>query len=114
MNTITLRVKRKKAFTGMAMPYAIKIDGVKKGTVKNGESMEIEIPNHNCVLLIDMVGNSMALYKVKKEVVLFPEYCASGIIECEVNTNSNWLGPLTLGLFQTIGKIALNINYNAQ
>lgn len=45
MNTITLRVHRKKAFTAMAMPFAVKIDGVKKGTVKNGESLEIEIPS---------------------------------------------------------------------
>lgn len=114
MSTITLRVIRKKAFTAMAMPFAVKIDGVKKGTVKNGETMEIEIPNHNCVLQIDMVGNSMTLHKIKKEVVLFPEHCTSGIIECEVNTSYNWLGGFTFGLLQATGKITLNINYNAQ
>lgn len=114
MNTITLRVHRKKAFTGMAMPYAIKIDGVKKGTVKNGESMEIEIPNHNCVLMIDMVGNSMNLHKIRKEVVLFPEHCTTGVIECEVDTKYNWLGALTLGLLHAVGKLTLNINYNAR
>lgn len=114
MNTIKLRVNRKKAFTAMAMLFAVKIDGVKKGTVKNGESMEFEIPNHNCVLMIDMVGNSMTLHKIKKEVVLFPEHCTSGTIECEVNTSYNWLGGLTFGLLQATGKITLNINYNAQ
>lgn len=114
MNTITLRVHRKKAFTAMAMPFAVKIDGAKKGTVKNGESLEIEIPYQNCVLMIDMVGNSMALHKIKKEVVLFPEHCTSGIIECEVDTSYNWLGGLTFGLLQATGKITLNINYNAQ
>lgn len=114
MKSITLRVHRKKAFTAMAMPYSVKIDGVNKGTVKNGETMEIEIPNHNCILQIDMVGNSMALHKIKKEVVLFPEHCTSGIIECEVNTSYNWLGGLTFGFLQATGKIVLNINYNAQ
>lgn len=114
METITLRVYRKKAFTGMAMPYAIKIDGVKKGTIKNGESMEIELPNHNCVLMVDMVGNSMTLHKLRKEVVLFPEYCSTGVIECEVDTKNNWLGGLTFGLLQAVGKTTLNINYNAK
>ena len=114
MITIKLRVNRKKAYTAMAMPYDVKIDGAKKGTVKNGESLEIEIPNHNCVLQIDMVGNSMTLHKIRKEVVLFPEHCTSGIIECEVDTSYNWLGGLTFGLFQATGKITLNINYNAQ
>ena len=98
----------------MAMPYDVKIDGVKKATVKNGESTEIEIPNHNCVLLIDMVGNSMTLHKIRKEVVLFPEHSISGIVECEVNTSYNWLGGLTFGLLQATGRIELNINYNAK
>lgn len=114
MKSITLRVHRKKAFTTMAMPYAIKIDGEKKGTVKNGESVEIEIPNHNCVLMIDMVGNSMTLHKIRKELVLFPEHCTSGIIDCEIDTSYNWLGGLTFGLLQATGKMTLNINYNAQ
>ncbi|MBP9993663.1 MAG: hypothetical protein KBT67_01800 [bacterium] len=114
MNTITLRVHRKKAFTGMAMPYAIKIDGVKKGTVRNGGSMEIEIPNHNCVLMIDMVGNFLNLHKIREEVVLFPEHCTTGVIECEVETKYNPLGGLTLGLLQAVGKLSLNINYNAK
>lgn len=114
MNTIALRLHRKKSFVGMAMSYAIKIDGVKKGTVKNGDSVEFEIPNHNCVLMIDMVGNAMALHKIRKEVVLFPEHCTSGVINCEIETSYNWLGGLTFGLLQTTGKITLNINYNAQ
>lgn len=113
MNTLIFRVHRKKALTGMAMPYTIKIDGVKKGSVKNGESIELEIPNRNCVLLIDMVGNSITLHKIRKEVVLFPEHCSTGIIECVVDTSYNWLGGLTFGLLQATGKISLNINYNA-
>lgn len=114
MNTITLRVNRKKAFTGMAMPYAVKIDGVKKGMVMNGGSLEIKIPNHSFVLLIDMVGNPLTIHKIKKEVVLFPEHCSSGVIECEINTNYNWLGGISFGLLQAVGNITLNINYNAQ
>lgn len=114
MKSINLRVHRKKSFVGVAMPYVIKIDGEKKGTVKNGESVEIEIPNHNCVLMIDMVGNSIALHKIRKEVVLFPKHCTSGFIDCEIDTSYNWLGGLTFGLLQAAGKITLNINYNVQ
>ncbi len=114
MDTITLRVHRKKAFTGMAMSYAIKIDGVKKGSLKNGESMEMVLPNQKCVLMVDMAGNSMTLHKLRKEVVVFPEYCSTGVIECEIDTKFNWFGGLTYGLLQAVGKISLNINYNAK
>lgn len=111
MEQLTLNIKRQSSFTGMAMPYRIYINGVEMATIKNGGSVSLQIPNQQSVLKVSMVGNSMTFHSVEKDVVIFPEYCKSNVINCEIVTNINWIGALSGGLFGAVGKLVININY---
>lgn len=111
MNTIKLNIIRDKAFVGAAMPYRVIINGVEKGKIKIGGSTSYEIPNNQSTLKISMVGNSLTFHNIEKEVVLFPQYCKTGVITCKIKTKFNWLGYLTLGLLQAVGRTELNIEY---
>ena len=53
----------------------------------------------------------MTFHSVEKDVVIFPEYCKSNVINCEIVTNTNWVGALSGGLFGAVGKLVINVNY---
>lgn len=111
MKTIKLNIRRDKAFVGAAMPYRIVINGTEVGKMKIGSSMFYELPNTRSTLKVSMVGNSLTFHKIEKEIVLFPQYCKTGVIRCKIKTKFNWLGYLTLGLLQAVGKVELEIEY---
>ena len=111
MNTIKLNISRDKAFVGGAMPYRIIINGTEKGKIRTGKNMLFELPDTQSTLKISMIGNSLTFHNIEKEVVLFPQYCKTGVINCKIRTKFNWLGYLTLGLLQAIGRTELNIEY---
>ena len=111
MDTTKLDISRDKALVGAAMPYRIIVNGTEVGKIKIGNSMSFELPNTQSTLKVSMVGNSLTFHKIEKEVVIFPQYCKTGIINCRINTKFNWLGYLTLGLLQAIGRTELEIEY---
>ena len=111
MDTIKLNISREKAFVGAAMPYRVMINGKEVSKIKIGGKMSYEIPNAQSTLRFSMVGNSFTLHNIEKEIVLFPQYCKTGVINCAVKTKFNWLGYLTLGLLQAVGKIEIEVDY---
>ena len=111
MDSIKLNIGRDKAFVGAAMPYRIIINGMEKGKIKIGNNISFELPCDQSTLKVSMVGNSLTFHKIEKEVVLFPQYCKTCIINCKIRTKFNWLGFLTFGLLQAIGRTELEIDY---
>lgn len=111
METIKLNISRDKAFVGAAMPYRIIINGTEVGKLKIGGSMSYELQNSQSTLKVSMVGNSLTFHNIEKEAVLFPQYCKAGDINCKIRTKFNWLGYLTLGLLQAVGRTELDIEY---
>lgn len=111
MDTIKLNISRDKALVGAAMPYRVIINGTEKGKIKIGGNMSFELPDTRSTLKISMVGNSLTFHNIEKEVVLFPQYCKTGVINCKINTKFNWLGYLTFGFLQAVGRTELNIEY---
>lgn len=111
METIKLNITRDKAFVGVAMPYCVTVNGIEVGKMMIGNSMSYELPNTQSILKVSMVGNSSTFHKIDKEVVLFPQYCKIGIINCRIKTKVNWLGTLSLGLLQAVGRVELDIEY---
>lgn len=111
MKTVKLNIRRDKVFVGAAMPYRIVINGTEVGKMKIGSTMFYELPNTQSTLNVSMVGNSLTFHKIEKEIVLFPQYCKTDIINCNIKTKFNWLGFLTLGLLQAIGRMELDIEY---
>ena len=111
METIKLNISRDKAFVGAAMPYRIIFNGKEMNKIKIGGSLSFELPCIQSTLIVSMVGNSMTFHNIEKEVVLFPQYCKTGVINCKIKTKFNWLGCLTLGLLQAVGKTDLDIEY---
>ncbi len=107
MNKIKLNICRSKSFVGAAMPYRIIINGSEVGNILIGNRMSFDIPNTQSSLKVSMIGNSLTFHKIEKEVVLFPQYCKTGGINCVVKTTVNWIGLLTFGLLQAVGKIEI-------
>lgn len=112
MDTIKLNITREKAMVASAMPYSISLNNKNIGKLKNGQEMSYELPNTQSTLKVSMVGNFFTVHKLEKEVVLFPHYSKTAHITCKINTKINWLGLLTFGLFQAVGKIELNAIYH--
>ena len=111
MEKIIINISRDKAFVGAAMPYRIIINGIEKGKINIGKNMSFELENSQSTLKVSMVGNSLTFHNIEKEAVLFPQYCKAGVINCKIRTKFNWLGYLTLGLLQAIGRTELDIEY---
>ena len=111
MDKIRLNIQREKSFVGAVMTYKVSVNGSEVGKIAVGGSFSTEILNEQTALTISMADYSMTIHKIEKEVVLFPQYCKSGVINCTVKTKANWLGILTYGLFQAVGKMELNIEY---
>lgn len=111
MDTIKLNISRKKSFVGSAMPYRILINGMEVDKIKIGTNVSYELPNAQSTLKVSMVGNTLSFHNIEKEVVLFPQYCKTGIIDCIIRTKLNWLGFLTYGLLQAVGRMDLEIVY---
>lgn len=111
METIKLNIKRDNSITGCAMPYRIFINGTEKAKLTFGKSLSLEIPNELTTLKVSMVGNLITFHKMEKEVVIFPRYCKTDIINCSISTKINWLGTLTMGLLQAHGRTEVNVEY---
>ena len=111
MSTTKLKITRDKAFVASAMPYRIYINGQEVAKIKIGNEMTFDIPTSQTTLKVAMVGNAMTFHRIEKEVVLFPDHCKSGIIECRIASKANLIGILTCGLFQAIGHLDITVNY---
>lgn len=111
MKTIVLAITRKWALCAAAMPCRISVNGQEVAKLKVGGSCSCEISDERTVLRVSIVGNAISLHKAEKEVVLFPEYCRSNTVKCVISTKMNWLGFLTLGLFQAMARIEIEVEY---
>lgn len=111
METIKLNIKRDNSMTGCAMPYRIIINGTEKAKLTIGKSLSLEIPKEQTTLKVSMVGNAITFHKIGKEIVIFPQYCKTNIINCSISTKINWLGTLTMGLLQAHGRTEINVDY---
>lgn len=111
MKKSKLHICRDKAFVGAAMPYRIIINGIETAKLAIGKSLFLEIPNEQSTLKVSMVGNSFTFHKIEKTVVLYPQYCKNDMINCKIKTKPNWVGCLTFGLLQAVGRVELEIDY---
>lgn len=112
MDRIKLNISRDKSFVGAAMPYRIFINREEKDKLKLGKSISFDLQNTQSTLKVSMAGKSFMFHKIEKEVVLFPQHCKTGIINCKIKTKLNWLGFMTLGLLQAVGRTELEIEYS--
>jgi len=111
MQNTTLNIYRKKSFVGAAMPYRVFLNGKEIAKVKNGEKLSVVIPAEQAALKVSMVGNAITFHRIEKEVVVFPKYSVSHIINCEIETKANWLGIISYGLFAATGHILVDLKY---
>lgn len=111
MGTVRLNITRDKSFAAAAMPYRIIVNGEELATIKVGKTLSFDIPNSKSTLKIAMVGNAMSFHNIEKQVVLFPEYCKTGEIDCLITTKLNVFGVIFGGLFQPVGRAELKIVY---
>ena len=93
------------------MPYRISINGEVRGKLWNGKSIDIVIAAEQSVLLVEVKGNWLSPHKIRKEVVLFPQYCKEGRIRCRVVTRHSWLDTITLGLIHAAGSLEVEVEY---
>lgn len=112
METIRLNIKRDKSATGCAMSYRIVVGGKEVTKLRIGKEFSMDIPNAQTTLKVSMVGNSFTFHKIEKEVVVFPQNCKSGVIDCLISTKMNMLGVMTFGLIQAVGRAEIQVNYS--
>lgn len=111
MDVIKLNISRKKALLAATMPYRIIINGEEKYKLYVGKSCSLKMQNAQSVLKVSMVGNAINFHNIEREIVLFPQYCKTGVINCSIRTKINWVGYLTMGIFQAMAKIKIDIEY---
>lgn len=111
MKTFKLNISRDKSYVGSAMAYRVYINNHEVDKIKVGKSITLDIDDSPTTIKVSMVGNAISFHRIEKEVVLFPEKCDSGIIDCLITTKPNWIGIFTYGLFQAVGRTELIINY---
>lgn len=109
---IKVHFVRKKTWMAHAMKFRIIIDGNNVAEIKAGKEMTIDIPFQKIVpIKLSMKGNVWNIHKIEKEMVLFPEFCTNKTIECLVNTKTNWLGFISMGLLQAVCNIEVDLIY---
>lgn len=111
MEIIKLNIKRDNSMTGATMPYRIIVNGKDEAKLTVGKNISLEMPKERIVLKLSMVGNTMTFHKIGKEIVISPQFCKTNIINCTITTKLNWFGMLTMGLFQAVGRIEINVEY---
>lgn len=111
METIKLNLKRDHSMTGGAMPYRIIVNGEEVAKLTIGKSFSLEIPKEQTTLKVSMVGNAMTFHKMEKEIVVFPQYCKTDVINCSITTKLNWIGFMTMGLLQAMGRTEISVEY---
>ncbi len=94
METIQVNVKRDKALLGWFTFFRIWVNGKKVAKVFIGGRASFEIPNQRAVLEVSMFGSFWYFSKVRKEVLLFPEYCQTNVINCCIKPKMNWVEML--------------------
>lgn len=94
------------------MSYRIFLDDNLYVEIKAGKDVILELPHKDTIALkVSMKGNSFNLHKIEKEVVVFPEYSKSGVIECVISTKMNWFGFISIGILQSIERIIVDLKY---
>lgn len=111
MDQITLNVKRERSFVGGAMTYLVKVDDREVGKLRIGQDLSLTIPKHPVTLKVWMIGNGFTFHKLEKSVVLHPEKCQRGIITCTIETKSDTLGVISMGLLKPVGNINIEVDY---
>lgn len=111
METVTLIVSRRPSYVGMAVAVRVLINGMLIGQVKVGGRLQVNIPVQNCMLELDMVGNSYSFRPIRGTFPLTPSYCKKGVITVDFGVKSNALGILTSGIWQKLGDIQADIKY---
>ena len=110
METIKLIIICDKAFVGAVLPYHLFINGKEMGKIKKGKNTSYELPYAQSTLKVSIPRTSL-IHKVEKEVVLFPQFCNKGIINCTIVSKLNLLGFISLGIVQPHYVISLHIEY---
>lgn len=111
MDSITLIVKRRTSFVGMAMPVRVLVNGMMVGQVKVGGTLQVTIPARNCTLELDMVGNSMSIHPIKGQFPLIVSNCRKGVVTVDFGVKPNPFGVLTSGIWQKLGDMKADIQY---
>lgn len=111
METVKLNITRNSAFVAAGMPYRILINGRELLRIANGKTASIDIPKQQSTLTVSMVGNSLNIHKIEKEVTLFPNNAQNGIVNCVISTKANALGVFTSGLFKSMADLEVQVEY---
>lgn len=111
MDTVKLNIRRAPAFVAAAMPYRVTLDGMEIARLSVGGTASVRIPVRQGILKVAMVGNSMTFHAIEKSVVLTPQKCKVGEIQCTINTKLNVGGFFSMGLGSRMGDLSIDVRY---
>lgn len=108
---VTLLIKRRKAYVASLVKYRIIINGKELCQLKDGGLFQTKVSANPTSLRVSVWGNSLAVHKMEKEILLWPQYCERGQINCVIKTKTNWIGLITIGLLAPQGNIDIGVDY---
>ena len=106
-------------FTYMG-PFIIYFNDIEIVKLPNGRHISLDVPtDKKFLLIISMTGMNSIKQKMtphsaltSKKVMIYPEYCNNGIVNCIIKTHINLIGTATFGLLSPVCELDVSIDYN--
>lgn len=108
---LRVNIHRNKGYVGALMPYRVMYNGREVCKLSNGETKSIMVPAVPGTLEFSMVGNSMAIHKIKGSLTIDPSKAQTGVMDIELTTVTNWKGILLSGLIWPTAHVKLVYQY---
>lgn len=120
MKSIKLNIIRKKSYLGAVVPYSVYLNDVEIVKLPNGRRVSLDVPADNKFLLtISILKKNSFVRKItphsalsSKTVMIHPEYCKNGIVNCTITTHANIIGAVSLGFLSPQTDLNVRIDYN--
>lgn len=119
METIKLNIIRKKSYLGAIVPYIVFFNDIEIAKIPNGRQVSLDVPaDKKFTLTISVLNNNSIVKKMNphsqlfsKKVMIHPEYCKNGVVNCIITTEANLIGTISLGWLRSMSELGVSIDY---
>ena len=119
MDTIKLNITRKKQFLSSALSYSVYFNDKEIVKLPNGRGVSLEVPADKKFMLTVSIYKKDSLLKkltphsglTSKTVMIHPEYCKNGVVDCIITTQIDMLGSMSFGWLRPMSEIDVTIDY---
>ena len=115
-----MNIIRKKSFLGAALSYVVYFNDVEIVKIPNGRQVSLDVPADKKFMLTvsilkkDSIMQALTPHPMlsSKKVMIHPEYCKNGVIDCTITTHANLTGSISFGWLRSMMELKVSVNYN--